>query len=107
MKPGLKPPNITRHYQRNEHNDLVRREENRLLGTLMGEINRRNELHMLAGLLANEEHLMIMLAGCPRRERYAKYEGMRPYLRFKTEPIDVYEARRIERDFNKFTHMAS
>ena len=101
----LKPPNITAHYQQNEHNARVRAEENRLLATPLAEINTPSELVMLGGLLADEGHLMIMLGTCPRSERVAKFEALRSHLRFKAEPYGYYELRRIEHDFNKFSHI--
>ena len=107
MKPGLKPPNITPHYQRNEHNWRVRQEENRLLSSPLSSLNRGSELIMLAGLLADEHHLEITLGTAPRSQRGAKFEAMRPYLRFTAKSFGAYEARRIERDFNKFEYMAS
>ena len=107
MKPGLKPPNITRHYQQNGHNWHVRQEENRLLSTPLAQINRGSELAMLGRLMSDEQHLEITLGTAPRSQREAKFEAMRPHLQFKSEPFSVYEARRIERDFNKFEHMAS
>jgi hypothetical protein len=105
MKSGLPTPNITPHHQRNDHNAQVWAEETRLLATPLAEISSGAELAMLGRLLADEDHLMIMLGTCPRHERAQKFEAMRPYFRFKAQSYGTYELRRIERDFNKFTRI--
>ena len=104
MKPSLKPPNFTRHYQANGHNYLVRQEENRLLCTPLGEINTGAELAHLGRLIADEGHLESLLGTAPIAQREAKYYALRPHLAFVPESYGAIEARRIERDFNRFTH---
>lgn len=78
--------------------DEKRRIENFVLSKRLEEINHPDNLHFLAGLIQDHDHLREVLMTEPdRRERRKKLETMRPYLRFSARAADWYEAREAQR----------
>ena len=73
-----------------EANEL-RKIENYVLSQPLSNISAPENLQFLAYLLTDHDHLRIKLAEENNQERKrAKFEAMRPYLRFKAARYDTY-----------------
>lgn len=72
--------------------DERRRVENFALVCPLKDIADSDMLAFLATLIQDDDHLREKLMSEPdHRERSAKLEAMRPYLRFKAKALHVYE----------------
>ena len=71
--------------------DELRKIENFVLAQPLSNISAPENLQFLAYLLTDHDHLRIKLAEENNQERkLAKFEAMRPYLRFKAARFDTY-----------------
>ena len=71
--------------------DELRKIENFVLAQPLSNISAPENLQFLAYLLTDHDHLRIKLAEENNQERKrAKFEAMRPYLRFKAARYDTY-----------------
>ena len=69
--------------------DELRECENYALSKRLSEINDADNLHFLAGLITDHDHLRAKLMTEPdRRFRQGKLDAMRPFLRFQALPLD-------------------
>lgn len=72
--------------------EAERREyENWAQSTRLSDIDKGSDLRFLAGFIQDHEHLREKLLETSGKDRYFKFEAMRPYLRFRAYPLSWYE----------------
>jgi hypothetical protein len=54
-------------------------------------------MSQLGFLVQDHEHLRSLLVRCEPENRSAMYDSLKPYLRFKAKPLDVYIAESADR----------
>lgn len=78
--------------------DEKRKIENFVLSRRLEQINHPDNLHFLASLIQDHDHLReVLLTDADRKQRREKLETMRPYLRFKARTVDWYEMKEAQR----------
>ena len=70
----------------------IRQIENFVLSKKLSEVNHPDNLHFLAGLIQDHDHLRekLMSEDNPKLRR-EKFEAMRPFLQFKPDRLESYE----------------
>lgn len=78
--------------------DEKRKIENFVLSRRLEQVNHPDNLHFLAELIQDHDHLReVLMTESDRKLRRAKLETMRPYLRFRPQTADWYEMKEVQR----------